>query len=417
MRSCLIVLTAIGLLTIYSKSWSKILPYPVCRQNSDCHFNEFCLKENCSISLGLCTPKPAMCNQTYNPVCACNGRTYSNICQANINGQNIAFYGECSDNYTIWMNLHTENNEVKAYWGSTNPEDTFWIYYAEFPKPRKIYKAYINKLHNLRVILPYNSSYYVAVSPSENLQHAKVSNIEYFIIKPIWQPEPGTTWQWQLTQPIDTSVQVDMIDVDLFDTPEDVIEELKRQGKIVICYFSAGTFENWREDAIKFPREVIGKPLKDWPGEYWLDIRRVDVLGPIIKSRLDLAVQKGCDGVEPDNVDAYMHDTGFPITSEHQLRYNIWLSEEAHKRGLSIGLKNDGDQANILEPFFDWALVEECFLYNECGKYEVFINKGKAVFEVEYELAPEVFCPKAKEKGFSAIKKNITLDREIIQCR
>ncbi len=234
--------------------------------------------------------------------------------------------------------------------------------------------------------------------------------------KKIWRPPPGTTWQWQLTGEIDTSVEAEMFDVDLFETPPEVIEELHQLGKVVICYFSAGTYEPWRPDAEKFPEEILGEPLVDWPDERWLDIRRLDVLGPIIEARLDLAVEKGCDGVEPDNVDAYQNESGFPLTYEDQLNYNLWLAEQAHKRGLSVGLKNDLDQIPALEPYFDWALNEECFYYGECEKLRPFIEKGKAVFQVEYYLDPEDFCPEANAMGFSSMKKRPELDAWRIAC-
>ncbi|OAQ20909.1 hypothetical protein TDIS_1036 [Thermosulfurimonas dismutans] len=234
--------------------------------------------------------------------------------------------------------------------------------------------------------------------------------------KEIWKPAPGTTWQWQLTGEIDTSVEAEMFDVDLFGTPVEVIQELHRRGRKVICYFSAGTYEPWRPDASKFSEEVLGKPLKDWPDERWLDIRRLDLLGPIMKARLDLAVEKGCDGVEPDNVDAYQNDSGFPLTYEDQLLYNRWLAEEAHRRGLSVGLKNDLDQIPDLESYFDWALNEECFSYNECEKLLPFVNNGKAVFGVEYELDPADFCARANQVGFSFMKKRLDLDAWRLPC-
>ena len=34
---------------------------------------------------------------------------------------------------------------------------------------------------------------------------------------------------------------------------------------------------------------------------------------------------------------------------------------------------------------FDFAINEECFTYNGCGDYGVFINAGKPVFNAEYE--------------------------------
>lgn len=85
-----------------------------------------------------------------------------------------------------------------------------------------------------------------------------------------------------------------------------------------------------------------------------------------MRARLDECAGKGFDGIEPDNMEAYTNDTGFPLTYEDQLTYNIWLAEEAHARGLSIGLKNDGEQVNNLLSFFDWALTEDCFAYEWC---------------------------------------------------
>src|SRR3972149_750836 len=83
---------------------------------------------------------------------------------------------------------------------------------------------------------------------------------------------------------------------------------------------------------------------------------------PIMRERFDLCRDKGFDGIEPDNMDGYTNDTGFPLTYEDQLRYNLWLAQEAHARGLSIGLKNDPDQGTDLVHDFAWALSEDCFV-------------------------------------------------------
>lgn len=233
----------------------------------------------------------------------------------------------------------------------------------------------------------------------------------------VWQPAPGTSWQWQLSGPIDTSYDVDMYDIDLFDVPQSVMDELHNDGRIVICYFSAGSYEEWRLDAGEFPNEVLGNPLDGWPGERWLDIRRLDLLAPIMTAWLDLAVQKGCEGVEPDNVDGYNNDSGFPLTAEDQLTYNTWLAAEAHQRGLSIGLKNDLDQIPELLPYFDWALNEQCFHYDECELLLPFVDAGKAVFGVEYEGDPAVFCPQANAYNFDWLLKDIDLGPDRTACR
>jgi hypothetical protein len=232
-----------------------------------------------------------------------------------------------------------------------------------------------------------------------------------------WQPAPGTTWQWQLTGAIDVSVDAEMFDVDLFETPQAVIEGLHAADRVVICYFSAGSREDWRPDAAAFPAEALGVPLDGWPGERWLDIRRLEALGPVMTARLDLAVSKGCDGVEPDNVDGYANETGFALSSEDQRIFNTWLATEAHARGLSIGLKNDLDQVEALLPYFDWALNEECFRYDECERLLPFIAAGKAVFGVEYDGDPAEFCPRANGMNFDWLFKNLELDAWRISCR
>jgi len=232
-----------------------------------------------------------------------------------------------------------------------------------------------------------------------------------------WQPAPGTTWQWQLTGEIDTSFDVQMYDVDLYLVPEDVVQALHEEGRIVICYFSAGSWENWRDDAANFPKAVIGKPLDEWPDESWLDIRQIEALAPLLEARLDLAVELGCDGVEPDNVDGFANESGFLLSYQDQLEFNIWLAESAHSRGLSIGLKNDLDQIEDLLPYFDWALNEECFYYDECDLLLPFVQFGKAVFGVEYELERSDFCPRANDLNFDFLKKNWDLDAWREACR
>lgn len=232
----------------------------------------------------------------------------------------------------------------------------------------------------------------------------------------VWKPALNTSWQWQLNGTLDTSLNVAMYDIDLFDNSSSEIVSLKNSGKKVICYYSAGSWENWRPDAGQFPDSVKGNN-NGWPGEKWLDIRRLDVLGPIMSARIDLAKQKGCDGVEPDNVDGYSNNTGFPLTYNDQLTYNRWTADAAHARGLSVGLKNDIEQINDLLSSYDWTLNEQCFQYNECDPLTKFIQAGKAVFHVEYKLDTSQFCPQANSANFNSIKKNLDLDAYRVACR
>jgi hypothetical protein len=225
-----------------------------------------------------------------------------------------------------------------------------------------------------------------------------------------WVPAPGTTWQWQLSGRVDRSVKAEMYDIDLFDTSAATVASLHRRGRHVVCYLDAGTYERGRPDAASFPAAVLGADVEGWPGERWLDIRRLDVLGPILERRLDLCRHKGFDAVEPDNVDAYANDSGFSISAADQLTFNRFVAAAAHARGLSVGLKNDLDQARALQPDFDWALNEQCFQYHECDVLKPFARAGKAVFVAEYRLSPRVFCARARAAGYTAIRKRLRLD-------
>jgi hypothetical protein len=173
----------------------------------------------------------------------------------------------------------------------------------------------------------------------------------------------------------------------------------------VVCYVNAGAYEAWRPDAPKFPRDVIGTPLADWRGEAWLDIRRLDVLEPIMAARLDLCRDKGFDAVDPDNVDGYRQDTGFPLTADDQLRFNRTIARLAHERSLGVGLKNDLEQVEELVADFDFAVNESCVDQGECELLRPFVDAGKAVLHVEYELSTAEFCDVTASMGFSSIRK------------
>lgn len=231
----------------------------------------------------------------------------------------------------------------------------------------------------------------------------------------IWHPALQTTWQWQLSGSPDLSFDVQMYDLDLFDTSASIVAALHTQGRRAICYMSAGSWENWRPDAASYPPAVTGRS-NGWAGERWVDIRNLAVLGPILQARLDLCRVKGFDGVEPDNVDGYANNTGFPLTASDQIRFNRFLADEAHVRGLSVGLKNDVDQITDLAPFFDWALNEECFRYRECHKLTPFIKAGKAVFQVEYGSQQHAYCGAAAEMGFNSIEKRLSVDAARSPC-
>jgi hypothetical protein len=228
-----------------------------------------------------------------------------------------------------------------------------------------------------------------------------------------WQPRGQLRWHIQFTGQLRVPRDAQVVFLDLFDTDPATVRTLQRQGKRVVCYLNAGAWEDWRPDADRYPAELLGNEYEGWPGERWVDIRRLDLLGPILGARLDLCRNKGFDGVDPDNLNGYQNETGFPLTAADQLRFNRWLAAQAHARGLAIGLKNDAEQAAELVGAFDWILVESCLAEGWCGLTAPFRRAGKPVFAIEYVergMTEARVCREARRFGLSAQLKRRELD-------
>jgi hypothetical protein len=237
----------------------------------------------------------------------------------------------------------------------------------------------------------------------------------------VWRPAPNLAWQLQFVNaPIDTSVEADVYKIDLFDNSTAVVGALRKKGRKVVCYLNAGAWEDWRPDAKRFPEAVMGRGYDGWPGERWLDIRRIDLLAPILLARLDLCRDKGFDGVMLDNVNSHTNRTGFPLSGADQLRFNTWIANEAHTRGLAVGMNNNAEQARQLAPYFDWIVAEGCFSEGWCASLKPFADAGKAVVVIEYtesraRLAG--FCRQAAATPFSLLAKKRELDAYRMDCR
>ena len=246
--------------------------------------------------------------------------------------------------------------------------------------------------------------------------------------------EPGTSWQWQLDGEIIDETVLDhvtnsrkMYDIDMETTDRATIERLQAKGIYVVCYTETGARESYRLDADRFPETVLGNTVDGYPDERFVDIRAIDVLMPIMIDRLDRAADKGCDGIEPDLDDTFRSDTGFPLTMVDQLAYNRLIADAAHARGMSIGLKNgvtdDGEFLREMSAFTDWALNEECNMFDECVGYGVYIDAGKAVFQVEYienATTVEDFCEADNAADFDGLLKEASGSLEAlprVACR
>jgi hypothetical protein len=253
-----------------------------------------------------------------------------------------------------------------------------------------------------------------------------------------WQPPVGARLQYQLqgvsaraaTGGINVDITAipaeggpvvapEIFDIDLYvdsavngridEVNTAAVNAIHAKGARAICYLDAGTWENWRPDSNRYPSVVLGRK-NGWPGERWVDIRRIDILGPILAARAQSCKQAGFDAIDWDNVDSYQNRSGFPLTANDQLQFNIYLANLAHQNGLAVGLKNDLGQLSTLKPYFDFAVNEECFHYNECN-YPApglpdWTASGKAVFNVEYL---SLHCTQADAWQFGSILKDTNL--------
>ena len=200
----------------------------------------------------------------------------------------------------------------------------------------------------------------------------------------LWQPQVGDSWQWQLQGKI-------------FTVPAETIGRLQAHGGRVLCHFSAGSSDDWRPDFGVFRAADMGNPLDGWPGERWLDIVRA-----VMSARIRLAAEKGCQGVEPNNL------AGFHITADNKLDYNQFLAE-AHRAEPAVALKNNVSQVSDLAASFDLAVKEQCHEFDECEAYSAFATLGKPVLNAEYaaayptEAAKAALCVQAPVEGQSTL--------------
>lgn len=255
-----------------------------------------------------------------------------------------------------------------------------------------------------------------------------------------YHPPLATTWQWQLNPDagasgINTGIVADMYDIDGFDNSVATVATLHGlpgssvTHRSVLCYFSAGTLENWRSDVASFPATLLGNTYPGFANERWLDMRQLSVLGPLLEARMDMCKAKGFDGFEFDNVDAWdpEYKTGLNLTYQDEVAFIAFLANQAHLRGMSMALKNNIPQIPSVLPYVDVAVNEQCFQYKECltsqngGQYgyDQMVAAGKAVFETEYKAYSPTsnVCAASILDGFSTIYKHTALDSYRVSCR
>jgi hypothetical protein len=224
-----------------------------------------------------------------------------------------------------------------------------------------------------------------------------------------WKPPQQLTWFWQLQGKIDNEHQVAAYDIDGFETEASEVAALHAQGKHVICYIDAGTAEKFRPDYSEFPKSVLGRS-NGWPGEKWLDIRKLSTIEPIMAKRFAMCREKGFDAVEPDNIEAFSNKSGFEITPQQQLVYNEWVAEDVHSLGMAVLQKNDGEQTPQLHSYFDGALTEQCNQYEECADFQPYLAAGQPVLNAEYRKRTSQFCASDRAAGIMGARFALSLN-------
>jgi len=213
----------------------------------------------------------------------------------------------------------------------------------------------------------------------------------------------GDTWNYPLNDSSNRNKILSddsrVVDVDLHSTSASDVQAYHNKGKKVICYFSAGTNEDFRPDEKKL-RPYVKSEYERW-GEGWLDFRNSEVKS-IMKERIKLAKQKNCDGIEPDNLDGYQNSSvkswKNPLTKSDTISYAKWLASTAHSIGVDVGLKNALFMINEVGSNFDFAINESCatLSHPECNLYKGFLNQGKPVYAITYRTYLESYSQLCK---------------------
>ena len=253
-----------------------------------------------------------------------------------------------------------------------------------------------------------------------------------------------------------TNVAPKVFDIDIYQDPgcsggaaniptTNAVAAMHASGAHAVGYINAGSIENFRAD---YPQYVsfnnscsgclIGATYFGYRNEHWLSLSddgSVTGINPNtgvretpaqfirdeLTARMASAKTAGFDAIEYDNVESYTNKNGFNTTAAQQLAFNESIANLAHSLGFTVALKNDLGQASDLQPYFDFAINEQCFQYSECANLQVWPSTyGKAVFNVEYSGKLYNFCPLANSASynFNSILKNAALyDTPWTPCR
>ncbi len=128
-------------------------------------------------------------------------------------------------------------------------------------------------------------------------------------------------WQWQLDGVLDPDVEADVFVLDPVDTTAAQTSELRSRDRRLVCQVHIGSVHPTDPDASRYPARVRGATTAR-TGRVWLDVRRWDVLRPVLADRFRLCRGKGFGAVVFADADGYDKRSGFALEFDDQLTFN-----------------------------------------------------------------------------------------------
>ncbi|WP_420415471.1 endo alpha-1,4 polygalactosaminidase [Roseibium sp.] len=230
----------------------------------------------------------------------------------------------------------------------------------------------------------------------------------------------GDRWDWQLSGPVDLDRDVEMLALNPDLVTRDQLQVLRSQGIMAACNVSIGTVTDTSADKAAFPVAVVGKNRDGHSGEQYLDIRRLDVLVPLMTKRFLACKAKGFTAVEPDNMDVYEKDSGFALSAKDAIQYATTLAHVAHGLGLRIAQKNAPELTGALLPHFDFAITDRCYQDGWCEQIAAYPRADKPAFNAEYTDADIDFgkaCAEGARLNINMIQKDPDLAAPVVTCQ
>ncbi|MEH0447958.1 endo alpha-1,4 polygalactosaminidase [Streptomyces sp. B21-102] len=197
-------------------------------------------------------------------------------------------------------------------------------------------------------------------------------------------PTPNQQFDYQIGRPYTPPKDVEAVSRDRTAKP--------RRGLYNICYVNAfqaqpdalDWWQTYHPDLLLRDGSHELVEDEDW-GEALLDTSTASKrtrLAKIVGGWIDGCAASGFQAVEPDNLDSYER-SGNRLTKQHNAAFAKLLAQRSHTAGLAVGQKNTVDLLPERTAIgFDFAVVEECGQYHECGDYaEAYADR---VYAIEY---------------------------------